>query len=600
MTVTPLRDSDGMALAPEITVGGAPLADVWIRALVEMRVELGVGTIGRATLRFVDDGYLLAEKGTMKVGATLVVSARGLAPNSPMSRVFRGSVTAAGVELREFGTPAPVVVATDAAYELARTSRVATYLDQQYRDVVQAVLSRAGITAKVDGTGETLPYLLQTDTDLGFLDEIARRIGFDWTMDDGTFHFWNSRKSESRATTLGKEVSLAPEYGLIEFSASVSADAPTKVTVRGWDAAAQSAIQAVKPLDRSAVPGGLTEAFSPASARTAERLTTDTNPGNAQEATALAGARSQAIGTVLARGRCTITPTLRPGVSVKLEAVGPASGSYFVQEVVHTYRPIGFDTRFVAGDRTRPRLSDAVAPGAAAQASFLHSGLVPAVVSDIKDKDDLGRVKVTFPWLDGQVASDWARVAMIGAGKERGFLVLPDVGDEVLVGFENGDSRRPVVIGGLVSKSSKFPSDLQDGKSVTKRRIRSARGHVVELGDGQGSADQYVLVALEDPKHQLRIGKDGTALEVPSGVKLRIAAGSAEILLDGNGKIELKGATIAITAQQALELSGLDVTIKATKKVAISGLQTEIKGSAQATIDGGGMTTVKGGMVQIN
>ena len=58
-------------------------------------------------------------------------------------------------------------------------------------------------------------------------------------------------------------------------------------------------------------------------------------------------------------------------------------------------------------------------------------------------------MRLRFPWLDDTYVSGWARTVQAGAGKDRGALVLPEVGDEVLVVFEQGDFRRPYVLGGL-------------------------------------------------------------------------------------------------------------------------------------------------------
>jgi len=79
-------------------------------------------------------------------------------------------------------------------------------------------------------------------------------------------------------------------------------------------------------------------------------------------------------------------------------------------------------------------------------------GIYPALVSDIKDPDGSGRVKVTLPWSP-DTGSDryemWARLATLMGGNNRGSWFIPDVNDEVLVAFEGGDPRRPYVLGGL-------------------------------------------------------------------------------------------------------------------------------------------------------
>ncbi len=67
-----------------------------------------------------------------------------------------------------------------------------------------------------------------------------------------------------------------------------------------------------------------------------------------------------------------------------------------------------------------------------------------AIVTDNNDPDNIGRVKVKFPWLGDDVESWWARIAAPGAGPDYGIVWVPQVNDEVLVGFLHGDVRMPV------------------------------------------------------------------------------------------------------------------------------------------------------------
>src|SRR4051812_43232995 len=79
-------------------------------------------------------------------------------------------------------------------------------------------------------------------------------------------------------------------------------------------------------------------------------------------------------------------------------------------------------------------------------------GAYMAQVTDIKDPDNQGRVKVRLPWspdIDDGRYEVWARVATLMAGAARGTWFIPDPDDEVLVMFEAGDPRRPYVVGGL-------------------------------------------------------------------------------------------------------------------------------------------------------
>jgi len=84
-------------------------------------------------------------------------------------------------------------------------------------------------------------------------------------------------------------------------------------------------------------------------------------------------------------------------------------------------------------------------------------GLVRAVVVQVQDSDSAGRIKVKFPWLPRDVET-WARVSLPLGGNRTGFWTLPDVGDEVIVGFEHGDVRSPIVLGSLWNGNSRNPT----------------------------------------------------------------------------------------------------------------------------------------------
>src|SRR5262249_40976203 len=90
-------------------------------------------------------------------------------------------------------------------------------------------------------------------------------------------------------------------------------------------------------------------------------------------------------------------------------------------------------------------------------------GVMVALVVDIKDPDNQGRVKVTLPWsidAGGVRYEAWARLATMLGGNNRGSWFIPDVDDEVLVAFEHGDVRRPYVIGGLWNGKDQAPESM--------------------------------------------------------------------------------------------------------------------------------------------
>ena len=116
-------------------------------------------------------------------------------------------------------------------------------------------------------------------------------------------------------------------------------------------------------------------------------------------------------------------------------------------------------------------------------------GVFPALVSDINDPDGQGRVKVTLPWspdTGGARYEAWARLATFMGGNNRGSWFIPDVGDEVLVTFEAGDTRRPYVIGGLWNGRDAPPQSMDGAGKNDLKVLRSRNGVKITLDDTSG------------------------------------------------------------------------------------------------------------------
>ncbi|MCM0593896.1 MAG: phage baseplate assembly protein V [Gloeotrichia echinulata DEX184] len=107
-------------------------------------------------------------------------------------------------------------------------------------------------------------------------------------------------------------------------------------------------------------------------------------------------------------------------------------------------------------------------------------GVVIGIVTNNQDPEKFGRVKVKFPWLSDDDESYWARIATPMAGKQMGIYFLPEVNDEVLVIFEQGDVRFPYIIGSLWNGKDIPPLTNEDGKNNV-RLIKSRSGHVIRL-----------------------------------------------------------------------------------------------------------------------
>jgi uncharacterized protein involved in type VI secretion and phage assembly len=187
-------------------------------------------------------------------------------------------------------------------------------------------------------------------------------------------------------------------------------------------------------------------------------------------------------------------------------------------------------------------------------------GVYPALVTDIVDPDGQGRVKVSLPWSPDDTGYEaWARLATMMGGSNRGTWFVPDKNDEVLVGFEGGDPRRPYVLGGLWNGSDSPPESM-DGAGNNYKKVVCSRN--------------AVKVTLDDTD-----GQEQLILETPAGQKVTLRDGPGSVTVeDSNGN--------------SVKLETAGVTVTAAAKVTVTAATAEIS-AATLTVNAG-MTTFSG------
>ena len=580
-------------LSPTVKVNGSPLSDTVLQHLVSVRVQRSLRLPGRATLRFADVGYSVSSSGYFSIGKKVDIGVY------QAGTLMTGTVTGMSLEQQEGDHPDLVVVVDDCAHKLTRGTKIKTYLNMTFSDIVSQVASGASVTAEVSSTSEVHPYVLQADSDLAFLDELASRTGYDWWVEGTTLQF-------KPPSTAGPVLTLELGKDLQEFSVSASGLLPTKAQVVGWDNATQSSIVGQAASAPAAVlpSSDFVQPFLSTSSPLGDApvVTGAVTPLSQTEAATAGGAfRSQwAASAVEARGTSVVSDKLKPGVAVTVTNAGPASGDYHLTEVDHRYDRRGFRTQFIAGDRTRTGLADTLS-GRRRTGSFNVPSLVVGVVTNVDDPEKAGRVKLKYPSISSEVEGPWARIVTLGAGNKRGMVFQPEVNDEVLVAFEGGDPRQPVVLGGLFSSKNVLPEWGVKSGAVQSRRITSRLGHVIELSDGTDPAAQHVLLQLSTTTHKIRLGADKLEIEVAGGKPVSIKAGSASFEIDASQNVTIKGNKVTIEAQTELALTGNSkVGVTSQGQLAVQGSMVSVKGQGTTSVEASGPLTLKGAMVAIN
>ncbi|EEE35944.1 Rhs element Vgr protein [Rhodobacteraceae bacterium KLH11] len=193
---------------------------------------------------------------------------------------------------------------------------------------------------------------------------------------------------------------------------------------------------------------------------------------------------------------------------------------------------------------TRPSEAERAADG------FSRGLALGVVTTNDGDPEGLGRVRVKLElYSDGQ-ESFWARVAAPMAGGDIGFYTLPDVGDEVLVGFIAQDPTHPVVLGGVWNGQKPPPETNGDGEGNDRKVFRTRKMHELRFDDGD--AHEIELLLADGPR--LHLTQDFALIEDANGNKVEITS-SGEINIEASQSITLSAPTVKIDAQQA-EVSG--------------------------------------------
>jgi phage baseplate assembly protein V len=178
-------------------------------------------------------------------------------------------------------------------------------------------------------------------------------------------------------------------------------------------------------------------------------------------------------------------------------------------------------------------------------------GVAMAIVTNNKDPDGLGRVKVKLPWLADQVESDWARVVTPMAGKERGLYCLPEVDDEVLVAFEHGRPDSLYVLGGLWNGKDKPPESNADGKNDV-RALKSRSGHVIRLTDKSGA--ETIEIVDKTGKNSIVISTKDNTITISADADVAVKSAKGKLVLSGNGVEISSKAAVKIEASQGMDL----------------------------------------------
>lgn len=200
-------------------------------------------------------------------------------------------------------------------------------------------------------------------------------------------------------------------------------------------------------------------------------------------------------------------------------------------------------------------------------------GLVEGLVTDNVDPEKLGRVKVKFPTLPDMPESTWARLSMPMAGRERGWMTIPEVDDEVLVSFVHGDHDNAIVLGSLYNGVDTPPYANEDGEN-NLRVFQSRSGHRLTFDDTSGEERMELITNNEE---------------------IRLIWDAKEKVLS-----VYSGKDIIVEAVETVSWKCKDFILEASNSISMKAATVDVKASSSATVDGGGGLVLTAALTKIN
>ena len=477
--------------ALSVELAGSPLSADDAACLAGLTVQQGLSVPAQCELVFRGTDAEFGDRAAVLAGLSASVSLDG-------RNVFEGEITAIEHACTADGAREIRIRAYDPLHRLRKRQPVEVRNDIDAGELCRRFAGDLGLSTEIMASGPRWPRLAQwCQTDLDLLTDTARRAGLFFAVHEGSLHLFTLEG-------FGDAVSLRLGDDLLEAVIEVNADrAWAEVAATGWDPATGARFQSTAGSPRSGRTAGASVSTSDVGGESRRTLVNSPVPASDHvEARAQGALDCATANAVTVRGVAFGHPELHPGGKVDLVGVhAHGAGTYVITTVSHTLdAERGFLSEFSSEvpRHERPASMALVAPG---------------VVDRVDDPDEQGRVTVRLPGYD-DIETGWMRVMLPGAGATKGFVALPDEGDEVLVLMPEGDPSSGIVLGGLFGTDGVPDTGIVD-RRVRRQSWRSPRGHYMEIDD-----DLKRLTLMNANGTFIRLADDRLVIESVTDVDL--------------------------------------------------------------------------------
>jgi Rhs element Vgr protein len=500
--------------------------------------------------------------------------------HNDLKTVFKGILVKQNIKIRSNGQSVLAVDCQDEAVKMTIGRKSKFFYDSKDSDIIEELIDTYSIDKTIQSTNVTHVQMVQYDaTDWDFMIARAEANNMLCFVNDGSIEVKKADFSSSPV------VDLTFGANIIEYDADL--DSRTQIDAikaYSWDQGASEIIESEAANEDLTPAGNLSFSDLAGVAGVGDESVRQGGQLMDQELQKIAENQQQRRHLSHMKGRVKFqgVETVLPGAMISINGVGERFiGNVFVSGVRHSIHDGDWKTQVQFGldhqlFSEKFNINTLPAGGIIPAVYGLQIGLVSQLEGD---PDQEERIMVKVPLIDAQEQGIWARVALPDAGDQRTIKFLPEIGDEVLVGFINDDPRKAVVLGALHSSARPCPIPHSDDNHIKGFVSRSE-----------------MKITFDDEKSIL-------TLETPGGHKIAADDDDGSILLeDSNGNKILMNSD-GITLESAK-----DVILKATGDLKTEGVNIESKasasykaeGSAGVELSSSATMTIKGSLVQIN
>lgn len=527
----------------EVRIAGLTMAAELHDLVLSVSYDSNVDMADMFTIVLQNPEHRLTDSPLFDVGKSVEIR---MGYGEQLEPMMLGEITALQPSFPQSGAPTLTISGYDRSYRMRHNQPDRAAFQYMSDSMIAAQIAlENGLIPVVDPSPFVREKVHQTTSDMAFLRDLARQNFFETYVRWDKLYFRLPRP-QTEAVVLEWGTSLG------SFSPRMSTAAMAGLQViRGYNeqlaqAVVGFAVAADLSLDN--VVEKLGSSALDLLTTLGRRVVRRQSVKSPLDAAALAKAALQEIldGLYEGSGSCVGLPELRADRAVIVRGVGKRfSGTYKLQRVTHTVDGGGYRTTFEASQKSgttmlslmRKSVTDSPAPDR--QEPFY--GVVSGVVTQNVDPDGRGRVKVRFPWYSDSNESAWARCAAPMAGASVGVYFLPDIGDEVLVAFVQGNFDDPMVVGSLWNGTRLPPATNAD--ALNRLRLIKTKKHTITLDDTAG-AEQVII---EDAgRSKVTMKNDGT---------VTIQAMKDLQLLAPAGNITMNAQNVNITVTGAVNVS---------------------------------------------